>query len=278
MLIKEQFEKVFNRENGAYCYVNSKTGACQWTKPVLLGDEELEIPRDEWRRIECTPSRPGGPTAYYHNPGTGQTSWMSEEQAARMLQRRVRERQEADITGPKLDFASLVSAIKFMNDAKEAYEEQPDRLLHKVNYALVCHCLSFDFVRARELYEEAISRCPSHPVIGRAFAILLLATNTCDTGTNRNHVAEKALAFFRDAGIGDPDARMFRLAIQNCFRWAVVVHPHNPLALLNSALLHQHVIKDPARADKLYRRAVAVDPSGPHVATARRLAATLYVT
>ena len=51
-MIREQFEKVFDRENGAYYYVNSKTGACQWTKPVLLGDEELEIPRDEWRRIE----------------------------------------------------------------------------------------------------------------------------------------------------------------------------------------------------------------------------------
>ena len=267
-MIREQFEKVFDRENGAYYYVNSKTGACQWTKPVLLGDEDLEIPRDEWRRIECTPSRPGGPTAYYHNPGTGQTSWMSEEQAARMLQRRVRERQAADITGPKLDMATVASAVKFISDAKKAFAEEPDRLSHKVNYALVCQCLSFDFNEARQQYEEAIARCPSHPVIGRAYAILLLAT------CSAHHSIEKAHALLREAEICDPTARMFRLAIQNCFLWAVVVHPRNPLALLNSALLHQYVLKDPGRAERLYRRALATacvdSSSGSHAAIIRQ--------
>lgn len=266
IMIREQFEKVFDRENGACYYVNSKTGACQWTKPVLLGDEELDIPRDEWRRIECSPSRPGGPTAYYHNPGTGQTSWMSEEQAARMLQRRIRERQAADITGPKLDMATVASAIKFISDAKKAFAEEPDRLSHKVNYALVCQCLSFDFDEARQQYEEAIARCPSHPVIGRAYALLLLAT------CSEHHSIGKAHALLREAEIGDPTARMFRLAIQNCFLWAVVVHPRNPPALLNSALLHHYVLKDPGRAEKLYRRALAtcIDSSnGSHVAIIR---------
>mmetsp|Transcript_21311 Transcript_21311/g.61139 ORF Transcript_21311/g.61139 Transcript_21311/m.61139 type:complete len:1040 (-) Transcript_21311:220-3339(-) len=270
-IIREQFEKIFDRDSGAYYYVNSKTGACQWTKPVLLGDDELDIPKDEWRQIECTPSRPGEPSAYYHNPGTGQLSWMSEEQAARMLQRRVRERQAADITGPKLDFATVASAVKFINDAEKAFAEQPDRLSHKVNYAMVCHCLKFDFDQAKQQYEEAIQRCPSHPVIGRAHAILLLATCVpCESDAKRNHVVEKALALFREAEIGDPTARMFRLAIQNCFLWAVVVHPRNPLALLNSALLHQHVLKDPRRADKLYRRALAIDMNGPNAAIVRQ--------
>ena len=83
-------------------------------------------------------------------------------------------------------------------------------------------------------------------------------------------VIQKALALFREAEIGDPTARMFRLAIQNCFLWAVVVHPRNPLALLNSALLHQYVLKDPGRADKLYRRALAMSKNGPNAAIVRQ--------
>ena len=181
-----------------------------------------------------------------------------------MLQRRIRERQAADITGPKLDIATVASAIKFISDAKKAFAAEPDRLSHMVNYALVCQCLNFDFDGAGQKYEEAIARCPSHPVIGRAYAILLLAT------CSDHHSIEKAHALLREAEICDPTARMFRLAIQNCFLWAVVVHPRNPLALLNSALLHQYVLKDPGRAEKLYRRALAtacIDSSnGPHVA------------
>ena len=260
-MIREHFEKVFDRESGAYYYVNSKTGACQWTKPILLGDDDLDFPKDEWRRIDSGSSRPGKPSAYYHNPATGQLSWLSEEEAARMLQRRVRERQATDITGPKLDFATVASAVKFINDAERAFAEQPDRLSHKVNYAMVCHCLKFDYDQAKQQYEEAIQRCPSHPVIGRAYAILLLAMprpTSHEGGVERNHVTQKALDLFREAEIGDPTARMFRLAIQNCFLWAVVVHPRNPLALLNSALLQQYVLKDPGRADKLYRRALAM--------------------
>jgi hypothetical protein len=46
LLMKSVYEKVYDESTGAYFYFNSKTGESQWTKPVNLGNEEVDLVDD----------------------------------------------------------------------------------------------------------------------------------------------------------------------------------------------------------------------------------------
>ena len=57
----------------------------QWDKPASMGTEDLAEPEDAWTEVTDENGN-----IYYMNPATGQTAWMSEDEAARALQRVVR--------------------------------------------------------------------------------------------------------------------------------------------------------------------------------------------
>ena len=111
---------------------------------------------------------------FYMNPYTGQTSWMSVEDAARNLQKAYRAKQAADFGAPT--FADIVRALRMIREVEQKYEEHPDRLSSMVNYALLLATQRFDLIGAKKLYKDAMEISPENPVLLRAYGIFMLAT------------------------------------------------------------------------------------------------------
>jgi len=256
------YEKYFDRFSRCYYYMNTVTESASWTKPILLGPDDIKAPRDEWREVskknEGTES-----SKYYFNPGTGQTSWMSVESAARLLQKKFRSHFLVELLGSRLSFQKVAKALEAAENARAKFELNPNKLANKVNFALLCHCITFDGETAHNLYTESIRQSPAHPVIARAYGIFLLAN--CEQP--RESKFQKALDLFRDAKVGDPEGTLFESAEEYFFRWSVAAQPANPMALLNYALLQQCVLGNNIVAEKLYRKALSVDPGNINVMT-----------
>jgi len=245
---RKQWEKMWDNENGCYYYINVRTGAIQWTKLSILGSEDLKDPVDEWRKITGEDGN-----VFYQNPCTGQTSWLSEEEAAKILQRMVRLHQSRDFGTPTM--AEVIKALKFQNVAELNFEKDPTRLSNIVNFALLNHCLTGDFAKARECYKLALEKSNTNPVLMRAYAIFTLAAGDAP----RTKVFASACDLFKTASLSDPDLSKFHVAQESFFHWAVIVNPKNPIALLNYALLNQCVLGDYELAEKMYQRAIAID-------------------
>lgn len=249
-----QYERQFDRESRSFFYVHIKTGKTQWSKPAALSDEEdVDEPADEWRESECLDPESNTIGKYYFNPLTGQTSWLSEEEAARMLQRKFRARQTQELLNTNLDFRQAAKAIRFTNDVESKYEQNPKKLSNIVNFALLNHCIKSNLEIAMALYDDAIAKSPYHPVISRAYGIFILATCKAPISTT----FEKACRFFKEASAIDPLATKFQTATENFFYWSVVTHPNDSFALLNYALLHQCILGEYYRTEKIYRRALS---------------------
>ena len=238
-----------------------QTDERQWEKPKLLGDDDLTDPVDEWRIEETYDSATGQKYKYYANYATGQTSWLSEEDAARLLQRRYRSKHESDLIGEKIGLPDVVKALKFIDGARNKYCQDPNKLSNIVNYALLCHCLDLDFDGAKLIYEKALKLSPNHPLIARAYGIFLMAS--CQSP--RVTTVQTACRLLHEADVADPTQAMFQSATEIYFRWAVLVHAKNPFALLNYALLHQCIYKKYDQAEKIYRSALAADPTNMYV-------------
>ena len=258
----QQYEKIFDRENQMYVYRNMLTDHRQKDKPKLLGEDELENPQDEWRKEKAYDASTGQTVHYYANYATGQSSWLSEEEAARLVQRRYRAKHESDLIGRKMTFLDVVKAMKFIKGARAKYEQDPSKLSNIVNYAMLTHCLDLDFDAARPIYEKAMKLSPSHPLISRVYAIFLLASRQTPHDITFRNVCQ----LLEDADMADRKQTMMSSAAEIFFRWAVLGDARNPLTLLNYALLHQCVYKNYDRAEKLYRAALAIDPSNTLVA------------
>jgi tetratricopeptide (TPR) repeat protein len=252
-----QYEKIFDRENQIFAYRNMLTDKRQREKPKLLGEDDLGDPVDEWRTEETYDPTTGQTILYYANYATGQSSWLSEEEAARLVQRRFRSKHESDLLGEKISFADVVKAMQFINGARTKFEQDPTKLSNIVNFALLTHCLDLNFDAARPVYEQAMKLSPNHPLISRVYAIFLLASRQIP----HNVTFQTACQLLHDADVADRSQSMIQSAAEIYFRWAVLVDARNPLTLLNYALLHQCIYKDYDHAEKLYRAALALDPT-----------------
>jgi Splicing factor len=267
MMAKEeifrQYEKCFDMTLRAFFYVNIHTSQKQWSKPRLLSEnDDIDDPPDEWRAAEYFDQETKTSKNYYFNPRTGQSSWITEEDAARILQRKFRARITQDLIMSNLNFSQIVHAVKYTEEIERKYKQNPLKLSSRVNLALLYHCLKFDLPSAKSLYEDAISHSSCHPVISRAYGIFILAT-ACETEMINNF--KTACKLFDDAEVLDPGAIKFRSAIENFFYWSIIMHPNNPIALLNYALLHQCILGEYYRAEKIYRRALSVDSKNSNV-------------
>lgn len=253
-----QYEKQFDWTTKTFFYIHLKSGVRQWTKPALLRDhEDIADPPDEWRVIDNHDPETGNLSRYYLNPLTGQTSWLSEYEAARIVQRKFRKRQTELLLPSMQHFSQIVRTVTMIRDTELKYEQEPSKLSNRVNFALLCHCLRFDIDKARDLYRDAMAKSSHHPVIARAYGIFILAT--CKPPLTQSF--DKACQLFKQAHTIDPEQKMFQSAKEHFFYWAVLMNPNHPLALLNYALLHQCILGEYYRAEKIYRNALSKDPT-----------------
>jgi len=263
----DQYEKIYVREHNVYAYRNIRTDERQWEKPKLLCNDDLAEPVDEWRKEETFDPATGTKCHYYANYATGQSSWLSEEDAARLVQRRYRSKHESDLMGEKIQLPDIVKAMKFIHGARTKYEEDPHKLSNIVNFALMTHCLDLDFSKAKPVYEMALKQSPNHPLISRAYGIFLLASRQTPLAST----FQTACRLFHEANVVDPTQAKFQSATEIYFRWAVLVDSKNPLALLNFALLHQCIYRKFDHAEKIYRAALSLDPTNSFVVENYRL-------
>ena len=140
-------EKHWDPSAGQFYYLNSLTGAVTWTKPSQLGKIEIEDPPDEW--VEMVDEYGG---KYYYHALTGRTSWLSEEEAATLLQRLYRKKQAGEFA--ITDMMQIVRALKFINTAEESYANRPNALPSIINYALLMHTQHFDYKTAKQITKK----------------------------------------------------------------------------------------------------------------------------
>ena len=262
LMLCANWEKRWDRDFQGWFYVNLKTNEMGWDPPRLLGGGDLPDPPDEWRTMYDENG-----DVFYMNPYTGQTSWMSVEDAARNLQKAYRAKQAADFGAPT--FADIVRALRMIREVEQKYEEHPDRLSSMVNYALLLATQRFDLVGAKKLYRDAMEISPENPVLLRAYGLFNLATLEAP----RERIFRKALDMFKNAELRDPGRERFEIAEESMYHWNCVAQRENPLALLNYALLQQYLVKDIPRAERFFHRAIsalkdtqdAPDPARPAV-------------
>ncbi|KAJ8599289.1 hypothetical protein CTAYLR_006783 [Chrysophaeum taylorii] len=245
-MIRANWEKRYDVGSGQYYYVDLRTEEMFWNKPALLGSEDLQLAPDEWRQKVDDENG----NVYYFNPATGQSSWLSVDEAARTMQRVYRKKQAADFGQPR--FEDLVRALRMQREVEDKYASTPERLSSMVNYALLLHTQRFDTHNARKLYKDAMRVSPENPVLLRAYAIFMLLTLEAP----RQVIFQKTRDMFKNAELRDPGRVRFKLAEETMFHWAVISQRDHPLALLDYALVLQTVARDFDRAERFYHRAI----------------------
>ncbi len=245
-LLLRVVKKHWDPDAQAFYYVNERTGAISWTKPAALGaDLDIEDPPDEWQKLR----NPDG-THYYYHALTGRTSWMSEDEAATVVQKLWRKRMSAEFAIG--DFLQIVRALRFQRDAESKYHKNPDSLGSIINYALQLHTQTFDFAQAKTLYKKAFKMAPNNPVLLNAYALFTLA----DCSYPREKTFVSAHEMMGEAVSVDRENAKFQIARTSFFHWGVVTHPDSPIAWLNYALIMQTMDDNYNKADRYYRKAL----------------------
>lgn len=253
--VVKQYEKSFDRVSQSFYYVHVRTGNTQWTKPQVLGNEDIPDPPDMWRSVTYKDPSSGATCTYFENSKTGQKSWISEHAAAQMVQRQFRKMQAQALMG-NVDMRKIAMAVQLVYQTETNFAQQPEKLYNKVNYALLCHCITFDDENALRLYQEALETSSHHPVICRAYGLFMMSR--CNQSMPK--LVMECTKLFQDAETADPGHSMFQSAIDNFFHFAVVLHPKSPNAILNWALTNQIILGNYKYADKLYRLALSISP------------------
>ena len=245
------YEKFYDSKTQLFYYMDKRSNQSYWQKPKILGQEDLVNPSDEWRVLKDESGY-----NYYFNPATGQTTYLSEEKAAIILQRFYRKYDYSQLIGARVDIFSVSKTIHLIDRTISSFEKTPDKLVSITNFALYLHCIKCDYTGAKTLYENAISRSPTHPLIQRAYGICLMVSKEEPWLST----TKKCNDLFRMAKENDPDFVLFKPAIEHFFKWSIISKPGCNKAILNLALLYQCVINNYDQADKLYRRALSISP------------------
>jgi hypothetical protein len=110
-MLKEIYSKRWDNDMQQFYYVNVKTQAVSWSKPLLLGSDDVDDPPDKW--IKMTDEYGN---VFYLHPLTGRTSWLSELQSAVKMQRLWRKRAATEFRID--DMGAIIKALRFQNEAK----------------------------------------------------------------------------------------------------------------------------------------------------------------
>ena len=248
-LLLKIVKKHWDPQVGAFYYVNDRTGAISWEKPKQLGDDlDIEDPPDVWEKLR----QPDGKSFYYYHALTGRTSYLSEDEAATVIQKFHRKKQAAEFAIG--DFMQIVRALRFQNDAEIKFKANPESLSAMINWALMCQTQLFDFTQAKTLYKKAFKMAPNNPVLLNAYALFTLA----DITYPREKTFVNAHEMMGEATSVDRDNAKFQIARQSFFHWSCVTNPNHPIAWLNWALIMQTHDDDFNKADRFYRKALGL--------------------
>jgi len=206
------------------------TGVISWEKPKQLGDGlDIEDPPDVWEKLRS----PDGKSVYYYHALTGRTSYLSEDEAAKVVQSIWRKRMAREFAIG--DFLQIVRALRFQRDALAKYQKNPESLSSIINYALLCHTQTFDFVQCKMLYKKAFKMAPNNPVLLNAYALFTLA----DCSYPREKTFVNSHEMMGEAVSVDRNNSKFEVARTSFFHWSCVTNPTHPIAWLNWALIMQ---------------------------------------
>ena len=216
--------------NSLVVVLHPLTGVISWEKPKQLGDDlDIEDPPDVWEKLRS----PDGKSVYYYHALTGRTSYLSEDEAAKVVQSIWRKRMAREFAIG--DFLQIVRALRFQRDALTKYQKNPESLSSIINYALLCHTQTFDFVQCKMLYKKAFKMAPNNPVLLNAYALFTLA----DCSYPREKTFVNSHEMMGEAVSVDRNNSKFEVARTSFFHWSCVTNPTHPIAWLNWALIMQ---------------------------------------
>ncbi|CAM9838922.1 unnamed protein product [Pylaiella littoralis] len=253
--ILSQFEKRFDVYSGTFYYHSNKTGQDTFAKPrLLLPDQDLEEPPDQWIEQKDRSGK-----VFYTNPATGQRSHLSVPEAAALIVKACRRHLQAFYCVPEAD--AIERGVRFSREAKEAWTQGGGRLASTLNYALVLHTHLQDFDTAGPLYDTALKLSGENPLVQRACGLFLISSCRFPREQSRS----KGLALLNAAEFRDRDMNTFALAEGAFYHFGLLSTPTHARALLNWALVLEHVRRDADQAELFYRRALAANDLDPLV-------------
>eukprot|EP00752_Nemacystus_decipiens_P013301 g11781.t1 len=246
--IYSQFEKRFDVYSGQFYYHSNKTGVDTFVKPRLLRpDQDLEEPPDEWIEQKDRSGK-----TFYTNPATGQRSFLSVPEAAGVIVKACRHYLRAFFGVPSAD--AIERGLQFSREAEDSWTQGGGRLASTLNYAL-------DLDAAGPLYDTALKLSGENPLVQRACGLYLLVSCRFPREQSRS----KGLALLSAADYRDRDLNTFALAEGAFYHFGLLSTPTRARALLNWALVLEHVRRDPEQAELFYRRALAANDLDPLV-------------
>ena len=120
-LVHFHYRKRFDPQTEQFYYINLMTNDVSWQKPLLLRSTDL-VASDDWELMQNDDD--DGVVYYYYHARTGRTSWLSEDDAARIVQRRYRCKLAKDFQIK--DFKLIAKSLRFQRNARRQYEKNPD--------------------------------------------------------------------------------------------------------------------------------------------------------
>jgi hypothetical protein len=243
--------KVHVSNNDECYYINKKTGESFWDKPRLLGGSDLRVqPKYEW--VPLTYFSDGLLYQHYVNPWTGKFTYITVVKAASVIQAMVRAFILRQIMLPK---DKLMKVGMICKGSKESFDANPNKLATVINLALTTHAVYHHETEGKELYLKAMELSESNPLVQRCFGLFLLCA--CEHPVVL--VREKALNLLNDAKLRDKNNLKFATAYL-FYILGALREPRNHQVLLNLAIIETLIYENIPRAERFFRRCLAIAP------------------
>ena len=227
IVIRKIWRKQWDASAHAFYYFNTSTNISQWGKPIGLGTEDLDDPPvDIWDEMIDELGN-----VYYFNAGTGQYSYINDVGAALVIQRFYRQRVDASQRRP--NFKELIKSLKFVSRIEKAYESHPSRITSLLNMGLYQFTVTENYDLARSIISRAFSNFRFSPVVLYATIVIRLADPICP----RKPAVSDCREWLEEAYRLDKQKKMFQLATDAFFKWAIVRKPNSWKAHMHYAIV-----------------------------------------